>query len=205
MSLSHPWAAFLLATSVSLVAPFPAAGEVPADWGARSSALADQLMGELKAELGAALQSGGPTAAIEVCRTRAPEIAARLSAQSGAKVSRTALRVRNPANEPDFYERAVMERFAREIEVAADPARPADAPKPVTEAQIEWPNLEAGGVDHFYMRAIVMQPQCLPCHGETLAPDVAKAIQQHYPADQATGFTPGQLRGAVVVRWPAGR
>lgn len=205
MKLSQPWAVCLYVTAVSLCASLAATAEVPEDWGARSSALADQLTNELKTELAAALQSGGPSAAIEVCRTRAPEIAARLSAQSGAKVGRTALRLRNPANEPDFHERTIMERFARELAAAADPARPADAPEPVTEAKIEWPNLQAGGVDHFYMRAIVMQPQCLPCHGETLAPEVAKAIQRHYPADQATGFAPGQLRGAVVVRWPVDR
>jgi hypothetical protein len=204
MNLSQPWAVCVFVTAVSLGAALPAAAEVPVDWGARSSALADQLMNEFKAELGAALQSGGPAAAIEVCRTRAPGIAAKLSAQSGAEIGRTALRVRNPANEPDSYERAVLERFAREIE-AAGATEAADGPRPVTEVQIEWPNLEAGGVDRFYMRAIVMQPKCLPCHGATLSPDVAKTIQQHYPADQATGFAPGQLRGAVVVRWPAGR
>jgi hypothetical protein len=197
MNRNQPWAACLLA--VYLGASFPAGAEVPADWEARSSALADRLTNQLKAELGAAMQSGGPAAAIEVCRIRAPEIAARLSAESGAQVSRTALRVRNPANAPDFYERTVMERFASDIQA------PTDTPVAPPEASIEWPNLEAGGVDHFYMRAIVMQPQCLPCHGATLAPEVARAIRQHYPQDQATGFEPGQLRGAVVVRWPVER
>lgn len=62
----------------------------------------------------------------------------------------------------------------------------------------------AGGVDHDCMRAIVMQPQCLRCHGATLAPEVSGSIRKNYPADEATGFEPGQLRGAVVVRWPAG-
>ncbi len=42
------------------------------------------------------MQAGGPVAAIEVCQTRAPEIAARLGQESGAQVGRTALRVRNP-------------------------------------------------------------------------------------------------------------
>jgi hypothetical protein len=171
----------------------------PDDWAARSRALADQLTGELKSELGAAMAAGGPVAAIEVCRTRAPLIAAQLSSTSGAEVRRTALRVRNPANAPDDYERAVLARFARDLEQASPPrVQPPDL-------QIEWPNLATGGVDRFYLRAIVMQPQCLPCHGAILAPEIADAIRQNYPADAATGFEPGQLRGAIVVRWPAGR
>jgi hypothetical protein len=53
------------------------------------------------------------------------------------------------------------------------------------------------------MRAIPMEPLCTTCHGKTLAPDVAAAIAKAYPNDQATGFEPGQLRGAVSVVWPA--
>lgn len=30
------------------------------------------------------------------------------------------------------------------------------------------------------------------------------AVGEAYPADAATGFEPGELRGAVRVRWPAG-
>jgi hypothetical protein len=177
------------------------AGETTAtdDWGARSRALADQLSSELRGELGAAMAAGGPVAAIEVCRTRAPLIAARLSEASGADVRRTALRVRNPANAPDSYERAVLGRFARDLEqVPRPPAQPPDM-------QVEWPNLATGGIDRFYMRAIVMQPQCLPCHGATLAPEIADAIRRNYPSDEAIGFEPGQLRGAIVVRWPTDR
>jgi len=54
-------------------------------------------------------------AAVSVCRTRAPEIAARLSAESGAVVGRTALRVRNPVNAPDDLQRAVLEQFSVEL------------------------------------------------------------------------------------------
>ena len=180
----------------------PAGAGEPAptdDWAVRSRAVADQLTSELKGELGAAMAAGGLVAAIEVCRTRAPLIAAKLSSASGAEVRRTALRVRNPANAPDDFERAVLGRFARDLEQAPQP--PAQPP----DIQVEWPTLAAGGVDRFYMRAIVMQPQCLPCHGPTLAPEVAAAIRHSYPADRATGFEPGQLRGAIVVRWPADR
>ncbi|MEX2498681.1 MAG: DUF3365 domain-containing protein [Wenzhouxiangellaceae bacterium] len=48
--------------------------------------------------------------------------------------------------------------------------------------------------------------QCVICHGESIAPELAETIKQLYPQDQATGFAPGELRGAfsVTVELPAG-
>lgn len=64
-------------------------------------------------------------AAALVC---APAMAERLSRASGAEVGRTALRVRNPANAPDAHERAVLERFVRQLaETSESPAAPPTA------------------------------------------------------------------------------
>ncbi|HEX9207798.1 MAG TPA: DUF3365 domain-containing protein [Steroidobacteraceae bacterium] len=166
----------------------------PEAWVVESRALADQLTVQLKAELQQAMQAAGPVAAIEVCRTRAPEIAARLGRESGAQVGRTALRVRNPANAPDDLERQVLQQFAEQL--ASAPAAPASPPEAVFE--LRTPR----GVEHRYLRAIPMQPLCVTCHGKTIAPDIAAAIRTAYPEDAATGFEPGELRGAVTVRWP---
>jgi hypothetical protein len=181
----------------TLIAAAAQAGESAAAWDERSRALADQLMSELQTELRQAMQQGGPVAAIEVCRTRAPQIASRLSAAAGADVGRTAMRVRNPANAPDDLERAVMQSFAA---VLANASPPASVPP---EAVIEFRS--AQGIERRYLRAIAMQPLCLTCHGSTLPPAVAAAIARDYPQDAATGFEPGQLRGAVTVRWPSTR
>jgi len=56
-----------------------------------------------------------------------------------------------------------------------------------------------------YMKAIPTGPQCVVCHGENVAPALAETIQRLYPDDQATGFAPGDLRGAftVTVELPA--
>jgi hypothetical protein len=174
-----------------------AADAVPADWHARSRVLADRLLGELKAELGQAMQSGGPLAAIGVCRTRAPEIAAQLAAESGAEVGRTALRVRNAANAPDELERQVLQQFAEQMPRGASPGTA--PPEAVFETRTPQ------GIEHRYMRAIPMQPMCVACHGKTIAPELAAVIAREYPQDAATGFEPGELRGAVTVRWPAAR
>jgi hypothetical protein len=174
-----------------------AAEPTPApQWVDRSRALVAQLGGELKGELAHAIEQGGPVAAIGVCRERAPAIAARLSQQSGARVSRTALRVRNPANAPDEMQRAVLGQFAEQMS-----ATPAGAMAGPPEAVFEIRG--AQGIERRYMRAIPTDALCLTCHGATLSPELAAAIRRDYPADAATGFAQGELRGAFSVVWPA--
>ena len=148
-----------------------------------------QLGQELTAALLSALGTDGPVEAIGVCSIEASPIAARLSGEAGARIGRTALRIRNPENAPDEAAREVMEAFARDL--AAD----ATAPPEHFETR---PDGSAR-----YMSAIVAQPLCVTCHGSEIAPEVAAAIAGHYPADQATGFAVGDLRGAFIVDWPA--
>lgn len=184
-------AALLLVSS-----PFTlAAGEPTPDtaWVEQSRELAMQLGGQLKGELTKAIAEGGPMAAINVCYLRAPEIAAQLSQASGARVGRTALRVRNPSNAPDDLERTVLEQFAADLG-----SGPIDRP---LEAVFEIRRGDA--VERRYMRAIPTDALCLTCHGKTIAPELAAAIARDYPKDQATGFEQGQLRGAFSVVWPA--
>jgi hypothetical protein len=171
------------------------AGEPTQDtaWVEQSRQLAMQLGGQLKGELTKAIAEGGPIAAINVCYLRAPEIAAQLSQASGARVGRTALRVRNPSNAPEDLERTVLEQFAADLG-----SGPVDRP---LEAVFEIRRGDA--VERRYMRAIPTDALCLTCHGKTIAPELAAAIARDYPKDQATGFEQGQLRGAFSVVWPA--
>ena len=184
-------AALILASSPITLA----AGEPSPDtaWVDQSRQLAMQLGGQLKGELTQAIAEGGPIAAINVCYLRAPEIAAQLSQASGARVGRTALRVRNPSNAPDELERSVLEQFATDLG-----SGPIDRP---LEAVFEIRRGDA--VERRYMRAIPTDALCLTCHGKTIAPELAAAIARDYPGDQATGFEQGQLRGAFSVVWPA--
>ena len=183
--------ALVLALSpVILAAAEPAADTA---WVDQSRQLAMQLGGQLKGELSKAIAEGGPVAAINVCYLRAPEIAAQLSQASGARVGRTALRVRNPSNAPDELERSVLEQFSADLG-----SGPVDRP---LEAVFEIRRGDA--VERRYMRAIPTDALCLTCHGKTIAPELAAAIARDYPKDQATGFEQGQLRGAFSVVWPA--
>jgi hypothetical protein len=55
-----------------------------------------------------------------------------------------------------------------------------------------------------YVRPILMQARCLPCHGDpaSLDPAVHALLARRYPEDRATGYRVGDLRGAVSVRVP---
>jgi hypothetical protein len=180
----------LVLSPVLLMAAEPASDVA---WVDQSRQLTMQLGGQLKGELSQAIAEGGPVAAINVCYLRAPEIAAQLSQASGARVGRTALRVRNPSNAPDDLERSVLEQFAADLG-----SGPVDRP---LEAIFEIRRGDA--VERRYMRAIPTDALCLTCHGKTIAPELAAAIARDYPRDQATGFEQGQLRGAFSVVWPA--
>jgi len=167
----------------------PLAAATP-DHAAEGQAIAAAFGAELKAALQSAMVEGGPLAAISVCHDDAPRIALEAAAKSGAEAGRTSLQLRNPANAPDAHEQAVLEAFAAELAAGTPEAPP-------------WrlDTLPDGRVR--FMSAIIMQPQCLACHGETLAEPVAQAIDRLYPEDQARGYQPGDLRGAFTITWPA--
>ena len=169
------------------LSPYLAAEEDPRI--AASRDYASQLQETLSGKLTAAMQQGGPVSAIQVCQIEAPRIAAELSS-SGApsRVWRTSSRLRNPDNIPDEEALQVLEQFAQSL---------AGGDKPPLSEFITHPDGSAR-----YMQSIIMQPPCLACHGAVLAEDVKAALAERYPADQATGYNAGDLRGAFVVDWP---
>lgn len=175
-------AAFLAAPVVAADAP---------DRVAEGRAIAAAFGAELRGALQAAMAEGGPLAAIQVCTEQAPGIAAAASETSGATVGRTAMRVRNPANRPDAHESAVLAEFAAALPGANPESPPQERLDTLADGRVR------------YMSAIVMQPPCLACHGETLAEPVAAAIDARYPEDEARGFQLGELRGAFTITWPA--
>ena len=158
---------------------------------AASRDIARSMQSALKGELMQTMASAGPVGAIAVCRTRAPAIAGQAGSAAGVRVSRTALRLRNPANAPDHASRAVLEQFTERLRAGAAPE----------ELEHFAPAIDGGAR---FMTAIVMQSPCLACHGDNIAEPVRQALRDRYPADAATGFAVGELRGAVVVDWPAG-
>lgn len=74
-----------------------------------------------------------------------------------------------------------------------------DAPLDEEGHPKRWVGWEDGS--YRYLRAIPTMPICLACHGTDIDPEISDMLREHYPEDQATGFTAGELRGAFSIRW----
>lgn len=153
----------------------------------RSRALVAEFDARLKAELSTTLERRGPLAALAVCRKVASEIAAELSARSGAKIVRTSRRYRSVANTATDWQAAVLEALDALAARGAVRDREFFTRRPDSIR---------------YLRPILIEDLCLSCHGKDLAPDVSAALAREYPGDPAAGYAVGELRGAYVVEWP---
>jgi Protein of unknown function (DUF3365) len=151
--------------------------------------ISNQFAKTLKTQLVEAMQSGGPEHAIEVCQQIAPALATQYSAK-GWQIGRTALKLRNPANAPDAWERSVLQGFREAMEKGIDPA---------SLERFGFFADEHGRKTFRYMKAIPVGAPCLACHGSNIAPDVHAALAKRYPDDQAIDFELGDLRGAFTL------
>lgn len=170
----------------------PATGAVRAGRDAGRVALeeaqnaATALGGSLKKRLLGAMQAEGPKGAVTACADEAQGMTALATAGSRARAGRSALRLRNPAN--------------------------GDAPAWVTtwlKAQGERSAEGVPGVNQTHqdgdvmvarvLKPIAIEGPCLTCHGDPAAipKDVRAILAERYPADQATGYALGDLRGAL--------
>ena len=181
---------WLATGAIVLMVTTAAMAEPPEPHLAKARTAVAGLAEGLKKELMASLKTGNPVAALQICKIVAPALAAKAAQGSGLAVGRTALKVRNPKNAPDAFERRVLEDFVTKVAAGADPAK-LEHFEAVTE----------DGERLFrYMKAIPMAAEpCLVCHGGNLAPELKTEIEKLYPQDQATGFKPGELRGAFTV------
>lgn len=150
-----------------------------------ASALPPKLMSTLMEEIG----KSGPEGAIPVCKDMAPKMAAEIAQETGWKLKRVSLRVRNDARAiPDAWEKAALEDFDRRAAAGEPPE-----------------GLEKGetiGTEYRYIKALPVKPICLGCHGteDQISPAVKSVLSRIYPNDLATGYSLGQIRGAISVR-----
>ena len=158
----------------------------------QSRKLSQDYAAELKSKLMDAIQAGGPETAIAVCRVEAPAIAKEKATSSDWSIGRTALKLRNPTNSPDAWERSVLLKFQEQISDGAD-----------AESLEHFETTMKNGERVFrYMRAIPTQAPCLTCHSSNLNRSVKAKIDELYPEDRATGFSLGELRGAFTIVQP---
>jgi len=157
-----------------------------------SKAAVQEFMGQLKGELQAAMKSAGPIHAVDVCHKKAPQIASQLSEKYAWDISRTSLQARNPDNQPDAWEQSVLQQFeSRKAK--------GEAVKPMAYFEA----VEQNGKPVFrFMKAIPTGEVCLACHGDNIAPALKAKIDELYPADKASGFKQGDIRGAFSIIQP---
>ena len=161
----------------------------------RAKAAAMDFSSQLRGALQAAMEKGGPVAAVDVCHAEAPRIADTVMARHGVRLGRVALpaRNRNPAQAADGWQLATLEIFQQRVvngEAAAD------------QMMVVREHLP-DGIALRMARGIATEPGCLACHGGDIAPGTKQAILARYPGDGATGFNVGDLRGALWVEVPS--
>jgi hypothetical protein len=141
----------------------------------------------------ATLEEHGVAAAFQVCSEVAQERTA-AHAREGVSVRRVSDRLRNPRNSPDDSERRELERM-----------HALDAEGRLPEEIVRLARTDGERELHL-LRPIRIQPGCLSCHGEpdAIAPEVHRLLAELYPDDRASGYSAGQLRGAISVRVPLG-
>lgn len=170
--------------------PLPAQPEAALDPMSEPRQHSMALAGTLKQALVAAMQSGGPVVAIDVCHVQAIPLTRQVSESSGWQVGRTSLKVRNPDNAADEVEQQVLARFEQRLQAGE------------AVGTIEWmeQRQENGKTIEHFMKAIPVQAPCMACHGTDLAPAVSQQLDTLYPDDQARGYSLGELRGAFTLK-----
>ena len=183
--------AFCLASLVLVVAPGQASEESLKAAQETTKQFVQKLADTMKKEM----KANGPAAAIKVCREMAPEIAGEISREKGWKVTRVGTRVRNPMlGTPDEWEQKVLADFQKRLDGGESLQ---------TMAYSEWVE-EPNGRYFRFMKAMGVKPVCLTCHGneKDIPEPVKKVLNENYPHDQATGYSAGDLRGAVSIKQP---
>jgi len=144
------------------------------------------LHSALISELRRDIETGGVAGAMAACHLDLTDTVYRVARQEGIAVGRTSARLRNPTNAPPAWASAIVARY---------------------------PNQPSKGIDGFVvdlgtrvglLRPIREQAMCTPCHGpvQALDPHVRAELTERYPADRATGFNEGDLRGWFWVELP---
>lgn len=99
-------------------------------------------------------------------------------------VKRTSLKIRNPKNKPDSYEKKLLLTWQK-MKKEGRPLPPF--------------HLETISSDEVrYYKPLTIEAMCLTCHGQPSG-DLAKTIQLKYPMDKAIGYKEGDFRGLIRI------
>lgn len=142
-----------------------------------------------------AVAEKGVAGAIPVCKEQAPELIKAKRQETGWDIRRVSLKARNAERgTPDLWEVRQLADFN---------IRAANGEKIDTMEKSEVVTIDGKQVFR-YMKALPVGDVCLKCHGAVDGMDAGlKAkLAESYPHDQATGYSKGQIRGALTVKRP---
>lgn len=185
----------LLFSSLLVLASVTAQAEDLTKYQDESRTVAMPFLKQLAAANQKAVADGGHESAIGVCKDIAPKMAGDISRQTGWKLTRVSLKVRNPLlGTADAWEQKQLLAFAER-------AAKGEKPEMLEASEIVQ---EPAGSSFRFMKAIAMQPGCVACHGDSaqIADNVRSRLNTDYPHDKATGYSVGQIRGAVSIKRP---
>ncbi len=115
------------------------------------------------------------------------QIANSFSLMTGHRLKQTSLKIRNPSNAPDEWERKALKLFGS-----------SEYPKDVGFGEILRINDKK---IYRYMKPIYIEKACLQCHGERekIRPEIRQFLEMRYPYDEAFGYKEGDLRGRISI------
>lgn len=148
---------------------------------------AQHLGRTVKSRLMAAMEEG-PDAAIRVCADEAQALTVRAAEERNARVGRSSLRLRNPANDgPEWVTAWLREQGERPAQ-GVEPSAGIVSDPPVAR----------------FVAPIAIEGPCLMCHGapDAIPASIRTVLDERYPDDRATGYRAGDLRGALWAEVP---
>ncbi len=106
---------------------------------------------------------------------------------TGYKLKQTSLRLRNPANAPDEWEKKVLKKLQSSA---------------YSKGVGFGETLETEDEKIYrYMKPIYAERACLECHGEKdkIKPAIRQFLEGKYPRDEAFGYKEGDIRGGISI------
>ena len=152
---------------------------------------AGEFLGHLKSVLVNEMQNHGVIVAVKVCSDTALVLTEQIGKAKNVQIKRVSERNRNPNNSPDEFELSALEKFRK-----LHSSKQIDG----TTEYAEFSEIDGMNVIR-YMKPIIVQNECLSCHGSSeYIPDaVSSVLTELYPEDKARDYSIGDLRGAVSI------
>jgi hypothetical protein len=155
----------------------------------RGDAITKAAFDSLSKTLQNAIRERGPAEAIAFCNSHALPITEAALTDEAYALKRTSLKIRNPKNKPSDFERSLLESYSQSF---------------ARGEKLESRLVMREDTVHF-AKPIMLMPLCTACHGgkQNMAPQVLSKIDALYPADEATDYASGDLRGMWHVKFKA--